>query len=123
MLFPMARITQLFGVLLIVLGVGLWLATDRASMTALIPAFVGAFMLLLGFAATRAGTAKAALKGALLLALAITVAGFVRAGPSALKLLQGEDVANATAIWGQVAMAGIGLVYAVMALVRRPRGS
>jgi lysylphosphatidylglycerol synthetase-like protein (DUF2156 family) len=49
----MARTTIVFGVLLILLGLGFFLGTGSAHITALIPAAVGVLLLLLGRLATR----------------------------------------------------------------------
>ena len=53
----MARITIGIGVLLILLGVGFYFGTGRASVTALIPAFVGLPVAVLGAIALK-GTTK-----------------------------------------------------------------
>ncbi len=49
----MARTTIIFGVLLILLGLGFFVGTGAAHATALIPAAFGVLLLLLGLLATR----------------------------------------------------------------------
>jgi hypothetical protein len=64
-----ARATIVFGVGLILVGVFTYLATGGASVTALIPAFVGVPMLLAGVVALRAGWRLYGLYAACALAL------------------------------------------------------
>ncbi|MDP8969939.1 MAG: hypothetical protein M3N52_05500 [Actinomycetota bacterium] len=65
----MTRVTQVLGVALIVIGVGAYLITDAASITALLPALLGAALLALGVLATRRTLHAHAIHGALVIAL------------------------------------------------------
>ncbi len=65
----MARVTIGFGVVLIVLGVGFYFDTEMKSVTALIPTFLGAVLLLLGILGLKDNLRKHAMHTAVLLAL------------------------------------------------------
>lgn len=54
----MAKMTMLFGMLLITLGVAVWLVTGRHAPTALIPAYVGIVLAILGLLARRGSQKK-----------------------------------------------------------------
>jgi multisubunit Na+/H+ antiporter MnhF subunit len=54
----MAKITILFGLLLIVLGVAVWVGTGSKAPTALIPTYVGIVFAILGFLARRGSQKK-----------------------------------------------------------------
>jgi peptidoglycan/LPS O-acetylase OafA/YrhL len=71
----MPKITLVVGVLLIVQGVGFYFGTESKSITALIPAFVGLPMLVLGILAMK----EAARKHAMHLAAALAMLGFLAA--------------------------------------------
>ncbi|MEM7384071.1 MAG: hypothetical protein AAF514_03920 [Verrucomicrobiota bacterium] len=74
----MTRNTILLGIFLIILGVAAYFMTGRASVTAMIPAFVGAPIALLGFIATNEKLRKHMIHLALVLALLGAVAGFMQ---------------------------------------------
>jgi len=65
----MPAITRLIGFLLIVLGLVGYLATGRTSVTALIPAMVGAILLVLALAARNPAARKHVMHAAVALAL------------------------------------------------------
>jgi hypothetical protein len=65
----MATTTSIFAVALLLLGISSYLLTGRASTTALIPAYFGAVLGLLGRLARREHLRKHAMHGAALLAL------------------------------------------------------
>ena len=111
----MPRITIAFAAVFIVLGVGLYLATDRESVTALIPAFLGAVMLLLGLLARREAWRKHAMHAAVFVAAA-GIAGSARGVGPALRHAQGETIEPPVAAWGQTAMALLCLVFVVLAV-------
>lgn len=65
----MSRLTLGFGAVLVLIGVVTYFATGGASITALIPAFIGVPILLAGFLITRPGTRSFGLYLAIALAL------------------------------------------------------
>lgn len=65
----MGKLTLGFGAVLVVIGVTTYFATGGASVTALIPAFIGLPMLVAGFLMTRPGTYSVGLYLAIALAL------------------------------------------------------
>lgn len=114
------RLLLLLGVVLLALGLALWLATGRSSVTALIPSFFGAVFVLLAQAATRASAARAALRGGWLLAIVAALGGLGRGLPAVFRSFGGTPIERPAAIWGAVAMGVLCLVYAIVA---RPRKS
>jgi hypothetical protein len=83
----MPKTTLLFGVSLVVLGLGAYLVTGRESVTALIPAFFGLPVVGLGVAALmREAWRKHAMHGAAGLAL-LGLLGTAKAVPNLLYLL------------------------------------
>lgn len=78
----MAKITILVANILILMGVGGYIASDLASVTALIPAFIGVPLEILGILALRESRRKHAMHGAVVLALV----GFLGSVPGLLKL-------------------------------------
>jgi hypothetical protein len=78
----MAKTTILVGLVLIVMGAGSYFGSGMVSMTALIPAFFGIPIALLGAAARDESRRKHAMHGAILLALL----GFLGSVPGLLKL-------------------------------------
>ena len=78
----MAKPTILVGLVLILMGVGGYFGSGMVSITALIPAFFGVPILLLGFVAQNEARRKHAMHGAILLALL----GFGGSVPGLLKL-------------------------------------
>ena len=71
----MPKLTLMVGVLLVVQGVGFYFGTSSKSITALIPAFVGLPMLVLGILALK----ESARKHAMHLAAALAMLGFLAA--------------------------------------------
>lgn len=78
----MPATTRLVGLLLIVLGIGSYMATGRTSVTALIPAFFGALFILLALVARREAARRHALHAAVALALIGLVATLGRLLPA-----------------------------------------
>lgn len=111
----MPRITIIFALVFIVLGVGLYFATDRTSVTALIPSFLGILMLGCGLLAQKESRRKHAMHVAVLLAL-IGAGGSARGVGPALKHAGGETVDRPIAAWGQVGMAILCVIFIVLAV-------
>jgi hypothetical protein len=118
----MPSITRAVGFLLILLGVVGYIGTGMASITALIPAMLGAVFLILAMAARNAEARKHAMHAAVAIAL-ISVLGTV---PRILPAVQGGDL-NRPAVMAQIAMAVILAVYVLLGVksfidARRARG-
>ena len=78
----MPTTTRLFGFVLIAIGIVAYLATGAASLTALIPAMVGAILLVLAMVARHAEARKHAMHAAVALALVSAVATLPRLLPA-----------------------------------------
>ena len=94
----MAPIAIVFGVLLTVLGGGLYVYSEMASITALIPAFFGLPLIVLGVIARNENARKHAMHGAALIGLVgfampayMVIAGLVRG--DVFGLAKGEQAA------------------------------
>jgi hypothetical protein len=111
----MARVTIGFAVVFVALGVGLYFGTGRESLTALIPAFLGAVLFPLGLLARRETWRKHAMHAAVLVVLA-GGAGSARGVGPAWRHLQGGTVERPVAVWGQTAMAFLCLVFVLLAI-------
>jgi uncharacterized membrane protein len=118
----MPNITIVFGALLILLGVGMYLGTGTPSVTALIPAFVGVPLLLLGVGARMKESLRKHLMHA---AAAVGLLGFLGSfGRLASKGFAGAPAAVAS----QAIMAGLCLLFVVLCVnsfvqARRARAS
>ena len=100
----MAKITIGLGFLLIALGLGSYFGTGRASVTALIPAFFGLPLLLLGLVALNERMRKTAI----LIAVVIGLLGFAGTVSGLMKLpmlVTGGELERPTAVGVQAAMA------------------
>ena len=106
------KLSILVGSLLTVLGIVLYFSTGKASVTALIPSFLGIPILVCGVLAKDEKKRKTVAHIALTLALLGALAGFGRGLP---KLFGGD--ATAVAIWGMLVMSGICTLY-VIACIR-----
>jgi len=106
----MAKITVVFGAVLIVVGLAGYFLTGRQSVTALIPAFIGLPILVLGGAGVR--TAQGTLL--CMIAAIVTLLGLGGCVPGLIKLvtlLTGGEVARPAAVYLQSIMAILSLVY------------
>ncbi len=109
----MAKITIGLGLVLIALGIGSYLGTGRASVTALIPAFFGVPLLLLGLLALKESMRKHAMHIAAvmgLLGFGGTVGGLMKLPV----LLTGGEVERPAAVAVQAAMAIACLVFVLL---------
>src|SRR5437899_264353 len=104
----MPHITIGFGIALIILGIGGYFGTDRASMTALIPAFFGVALLLSGFVARRDHLRKHAMHAAVLVGLAGVIGALVR---PAKTLFSSERFEFTTSVALQLTMAVLCAVF------------
>ena len=110
----MPSLTIVFGVLMILLGVGGYFLTGRASMTAMIPAIPGVLFVLLGAMARNPRLRMHAMHGAALLA----ALGLVMMIPMGLiplvKWAGGTPPARPAAVISRSIMAGLMLVFLVL---------
>ena len=106
----MAKTTIGFGVVLILLGLGGYVLSSGVSITALIPAFFGLPILILGVVAQRGYLQRFSLYGVLVLAV-LGFLGSVRGLIKLFSLLAGEDVTRPFAVIVQSNMAVICLIY------------
>ena len=109
----MANTTIVFGVVLIVLGVGSYFGTNMVSPTALIPAAFGLLLIVFGVMAKDEKRRKMAMH----IAVTVGLLGFLGTITGLLKLftmLAGGEVARPTAVVAQSIMAILMLVYVGM---------
>ena len=106
----MPNTTRLFGIILILLGVASYVLTDRTSVTALIPAFFGAVLLVCALIArANEGARKHAMHAAVAVGLIGALASLARGVPAALA----GDAAR-PAVMSQLAMGVLLLIYVAM---------
>jgi hypothetical protein len=105
----MAKLTIVVANILILMGVGGYVASNMVSMTALIPAFIGVPMEILGVLALSEARRKHAMHGAVLLALI----GFLGSVPGLLKIgaLMAGEAERPLAVAMQTAMAILLAIY------------
>jgi uncharacterized membrane protein len=111
----MPRLTVVFGLILIAIGVAFYFGSGRESVTALIPAFLGIPILVFGLLARTERTRAIFMHLALVLAL-LGLAGTV---PGAIKLAKqasGEEIARPTAALAQGIVAVLCLIYLVLGI-------
>jgi hypothetical protein len=105
----MPSVTRVVGFLLILLGVVSYFGTGGVSITALIPAMVGALFLVLALVARNPNARKHVMHLAVLLALI----GAIGVIPRILPAISAGDV-NRPAVLAQIAMAVILIVYVLL---------
>ncbi|NUM81101.1 hypothetical protein HUU42_09870 [bacterium] len=109
----MPKLTVVFGFIFIVLGVGGYFATDRVSMTALIPTFFGVAFVIAGYVARKENLRKHMMHVAVLLG----VLGLIGSFTGLIKLftlLGGGEVARPAAVVSQSIMAVLCLIFVIM---------
>jgi hypothetical protein len=104
----MAPVSMVFGALLIAVGLAGYFGTGTPSLTALIPAGIGAALLLLGLVALNEGLRKHAMHLAAMVGLLGAVGALVR---PVRTLLAGGEVANVAALASQLVTAGLCVVF------------
>jgi len=105
----MPSTTRLFGLVLIVLGVASYTLTGRASVTALIPAFFGAVLVICALIARNESARKHAMHAAVAVALVGALASLARGVPAAL-----AGDAMRAAVLVQLVMGVVLLVYVAL---------
>jgi hypothetical protein len=105
----MPRTTRIVGLLLIVLGVASYTITGRTSITAMIPAFFGAALVICALIARKEPARKHAMHAAVAIALIGALAALGRGVPAAL-----AGGASRPAVISQLAMGVLMLVYVAL---------
>jgi len=111
----MAKFSIVFGIILIILGIVSYFGISSESITALIPAFLGIPVLILGFLALNEKYLKHAMHAAavlMLLGFAGTVSGLIKF----IRMIGGEVFERPSAIIIQAIMAVICLIFLVFAI-------
>jgi len=108
----MAKISIIIGVLLIILGLYGYFGLNSESVTALIPAFVGLPLLILGWFALNEKYRKTSMH----IAAAIALLGFIGSAMRAVPALFKNEIANQEAFTVQMLMAVLCLIFVVQAV-------
>ena len=111
----MAKISIVFGIILIILGLVSYFGISSESITALIPAFVGVPILILGFLSLNEKYLKHSMHAAavlMLLGFGGTISGLIKF----FRMLGGEIFERPSAITIQAIMAVICLMFLVLAI-------
>lgn len=111
----MPKTTQLFGSILVALGLAAYFTSGMGSMTALTPAFFGAALLFCAFLARNENMTKHAMHLATLVA-ALGFIGTYTSLPKVLNMFQGATPERPAATLVQAAMAVTCLLYVVKAV-------
>ncbi len=111
----MRTLTAVFAAVFIVLGVSLYLATGRESVTALIPAFLGVLFAICAAVSTTERRRMHAMHVAVLLAL-IGFGGSVGGLVGAVKHIGGTEPERVAATWGRAGMAVLCVIFVVAAV-------
>lgn len=114
------RLTLLLGLVFVLLGVAFWVGTGRQHVTALIPAFLGAPLILLGFWGTR----EPGRRLPRLLAVGLVALGFLgtaRGLVGAARLAGGAEIARPEAQVAQAVVASLSIAYLAYAWWSRTR--
>ena len=111
----MSQLSIVIGVLLVVLGVIGYVASDMVSVTALIPAFFGLALVLLGAWGRDAARRKTAMHIAMGIAL-LGLFGSARGLFQLPALFGGGDIARPAAVIAQAIMAVLLIVYLAMGI-------
>ncbi|MBN1586037.1 MAG: hypothetical protein JW937_01255 [Candidatus Omnitrophica bacterium] len=106
--------TLVYGVVLIVLGLGAYFLSGQASFTALIPAFFGLPIAIMGIlAGSKPNLRKHLIHASLVLAV-LGLAGSARGVFQLPALLSQAEVDRPMAVVTQSIMAGVSLVYVIL---------
>lgn len=111
----MPRVAMLFGVIFIILGLVAYFGISSESITALIPAFLGLPMLILGYIAQNEKYLKHAMHGAAVLAL-LGLGGTVGGLIKFFRMIGGEQFERGSAITVQAIMALLCLIFLIFAV-------
>lgn len=109
------RITVIYAVLLIIIGIGGYIASNAASITALIPTFFGIIFIILGLVGRRENLRKHTMHFAVVLGLV----GFIATAGSLgdlMAMISGEDVQRQMAVVIKSIMAILSLLYVLICI-------
>lgn len=112
----MAKLTIVYGVIFIAMGLYGYFGISSESITALIPTFFGIPILIFGWLALNEKYLKHAMHGAAVLVL-IGFAGTVSGLIKFLKMLGGAETARPAAVTVQAIMAVLCLVFLILAII------
>ena len=111
----MAKLSIVFGIVLILLGLISYFGISSESVTALIPIFIGIPMSVLGLLALNEKYKKHAMHGAavlMLIGFGGTISGLIKF----FRMLGGDEFERPTAITVQAIMAVLCLIFLVLAI-------
>lgn len=112
----MAKLTMVFGLILVLLGGGVYLSVGERAPTSLIPAAFGVLLLVLGALANTENVRQR--KIVMHIAVVIGLLGFVfpfaRSLPRLIEAAKGQAILRPLAVEEQMAMAIVCLVYTVL---------
>ena len=111
----MAKVTILFGVLLFLLGVVVWAATGRHAPTALIPAYLGIVLSILGLLARTENQKRRMI--VMHIAVTLGALGFLFTAKSIwdfIQLERGHALARPVAVEDRAAMSVMLLIYVLL---------
>ena len=112
----MPKLTVFYALLLIALGVGGYFASGQASVTALIPAFIGAPILLCGLVAqAKPASRKLTMHIAAFLAI-VALAGGARGLGGFFTVLSGGEVERPQAAIAQGVLVILSAIYVILAI-------
>ncbi|PKL85730.1 MAG: hypothetical protein CVV22_06100 [Ignavibacteriae bacterium HGW-Ignavibacteriae-1] len=103
------------GAVLVLLGLGSYVGSGAQSVTALIPAFIGLPILILGLIARNEGRRKIAIH----IAIVLVLLGFIGTVPGVFKLfshLGGAEIERLAAVYVQSIMAVLCFIYLIFAV-------
>lgn len=104
----MPATTRLFGLILIVLGVASYVLTGRTSITAMIPAFFGAVLVILALVARKEAARKHAMHAAVAVGMVGLLGALARGVPAAL------NDPTRPAVIAQLVMGALLLIYVAL---------
>ena len=110
----MGKIAILFGILLILLGIGGFIGTGSAHKTALIPAYFGAPIALFGVLALKPNLRMHAMHGAVLVGLLAFLGALVMVIKVLARLAGGQPIERPIAFWMQLLMLLISGVFVLL---------
>jgi hypothetical protein len=110
----MANVAIGFGIALIALGLISFIGTGSHSPTALIPAFFGLVLVILGLIARDPAKRKQAMHAAAVVGLIGFLGGAVRGFGPFLRMMSGELVERPNAVLAQIVMAALSLAFLML---------